>query len=159
VPFFLHGGTAAVGGRGEVVKELPDIAPLDLTLFVPGTRIEGKTAAAYAALTPSDFTDSTRTRAAIEALRRGASLRTEHLFNAFDRQVGDVLPALGRAMRVCRQSNVATITCGSGPAFFTLTHRDDLPEHLLAELERECDVRAIASRSLSRAESLAVKES
>ena len=158
VPFFLHGGTAAVGGRGEVVKELPDIAPLDLTLFVSDVRIDAKTANAYAALTPSDFTDSARTQEAIETLRRGEAITSEHLFNIFDRHVGETTPAVGRAMLACRQSKLDVIACGSGPAFFALKSRATLHEYLLEGLTRECGVRAIACRSLARAESLVLRE-
>ena len=48
VPFFLVGGEADASGRGEIIRPLPDSAPVDLLLAVPPFPIE--TARIYAAL-------------------------------------------------------------------------------------------------------------
>jgi 4-diphosphocytidyl-2-C-methyl-D-erythritol kinase len=158
VPFFLHGGTAAVAGRGEVVKPLRDIAPLDLTLFVSDSHIEGKTGSAYATLAASSFTDAGRSRAAIDRLRRGETLTVADLYNAFDSVVRQLAPASGRAMDACRRAGLDIIACGSGPGFYALASRSHLHEFLLEGLERECGIRAIACRTLARNEALAIDE-
>jgi 4-diphosphocytidyl-2-C-methyl-D-erythritol kinase len=158
VPFFLHGGTAAVAGRGEIVKPLPDIELLDLTLFVSDVEIAGKTESAYASLSPASFTDAGRTRAAIDALRHGEPLTGRYLYNAFGHVVRQLSPASGRAMEACRRANLEVIACGSGPGFFALASRSRLHEFLIEGLERECGVRAIACRTLARNEALAITE-
>ena len=45
VPFFLSGGTAYGGGRGEVLTPLPRVAPVPLLLLIPSERM--MTAEAY----------------------------------------------------------------------------------------------------------------
>jgi 4-diphosphocytidyl-2-C-methyl-D-erythritol kinase len=39
VPFFLIGGTAYATGRGEVLTEMPRVAPVPLLLLFPGVRV------------------------------------------------------------------------------------------------------------------------
>jgi 4-diphosphocytidyl-2-C-methyl-D-erythritol kinase len=158
VPFFLHGGTASISGRGEIIEPLPDPTPFDLTLFVCGAEIEDKTQHAYARLAPADFSDGARTHAITSALCRGEPLTTGMLVNVFDRVAGDLVPAMGQALTTCRGAGIDAMVCGSGPAFFTMMPLEALPLDLIEALEREWGVRAIACRSLARAESLAQAE-
>jgi 4-diphosphocytidyl-2-C-methyl-D-erythritol kinase len=64
VPFFLLGGTAYATGRGEVLRQLPDVGAMPLLLVLPEVRVS--TAEAFASLTkfsrplgmrPFDFRD------------------------------------------------------------------------------------------------------
>ncbi len=52
VPFFLHGGTAHAGGRGEELTALPDAAGGPLTILMPQAQLP--TPAVYAALTEAE---------------------------------------------------------------------------------------------------------
>ncbi len=158
VAFFLHGGTALVTGRGETVEPLRDIEPMALTLFVSDAELEDKTRRMYAALTASDHSDGRRTRVAAEMIRRGQRLAETDLVNAFDRHVGEVDPPLASAMALCRDAGLAVLAAGSGPGFFAPVDRVELSELLLARLEREWGVTALACRSLTRPESLAARE-
>jgi 4-diphosphocytidyl-2-C-methyl-D-erythritol kinase len=159
VPFFLHGGTALVGGRGESVEELPDVPPFALTLFVADVRIEDKTRHMYSLLGPSDFSDGRKTQAAVEKVRRSLIMSGAELFNAFDPHVERAAPQMGKAMTACRAAGLDVIACGSGPAFLALASREQLSQPLVDELAREWKVRAVASRTLSRNDALAIHES
>ncbi len=158
VAFFLCGGTASVGGRGEQVEPLPDIEALDLTLFVADVELEDKTRRMYGALSPADFTDGHKARVTAESVRRGLPLSESDLHNAFDRHVGALAPQVASAMALCRAENLGVFAAGSGPGFFTPVAVGDLPPLLLRELERDWAVRAVACRSLGREASTAMRE-
>lgn len=60
VPFFVHGGTALVEGRGEQITRLPDLPSEWLVLVNPGLPLS--TAAVYHELEPHEWTDGWATR-------------------------------------------------------------------------------------------------
>ena len=157
VPFFLYGGTAFVGGRGENVMPLPDIVPQRITLFVPEVDIPDKTGRAYAALLPSDFGAGARSLAMVQSVSTDQPPASSDLFNTFDRAVGESLPATGSAITACREAGVDAVVAGAGPAFFTLTPSSELAEGFREQLVRDFGVRAISCNTSSRNESMAVK--
>ena len=158
VPFFLHGGTALVRGRGEVIEPLPDSMTLDLTLFLTEVDIDDKTRRMYAEISPLDYSDGFRTRELAERLRKGALLDELDLRNAFDPHIGSLDRTVVRAMTMCLDGGVTVISAGSGPAFFAVARIEELPARLLAEIEHDCGVRAVACRTLGRRASLAAVE-
>jgi 4-diphosphocytidyl-2-C-methyl-D-erythritol kinase len=158
VPFFLHGGTAYVTGRGEQVDPLPDAPELDLTLFRLDLEVEDKTRRMYATLTPRDFTDGRRAHVLAESIRRSLPLSETDLYNAFDRHVGEVAPPMAGAMALCRDRGLAVIAAGSGPGFFTPTAIADIPSLLLQELRHDWGVSAVPCRTLGRLAATAMRE-
>jgi 4-diphosphocytidyl-2-C-methyl-D-erythritol kinase len=158
VPFFLHGGTALVTGRGEFVEALPDLDGLDLTLFLFNPGIEDKTRRMYATLNPADYTDGHRARVLAESVRRGIPLAETDFVNVFDPHIGEVAPPLAGAMALCRDAGLAVFASGSGPGFFSPTPIDALPPLLLRELSTDWGVRAVSCQGLSREAALAMRE-
>jgi len=158
VAFFLYGGTATVGGRGEQVELMPDVEALDMTLFLTGMETEDKTRRMYSMLSPADFTDGDKTCEAAESLRRGQPLSQLDLYNAFDRHIGELAPQVASAMALCREERIAVFAAGSGPGFFTPVAVERLPPLLIRELEREWGVRAVACRTLGREASIAMRK-
>ena len=157
VPFFLHGGSALVTGRGERIDLLPDVAPLTLTLFGATLEVEDKTRRMYATLTAADFTDGRRSYAVADSIRGGLPIADASYYNAFDRHIGTIAESLAQAMTLCREAGFTVIASGSGPSFFAPTPRATLPAAVLEELER-IGVHPIACRSLSRAEATAMRQ-
>jgi 4-diphosphocytidyl-2-C-methyl-D-erythritol kinase len=158
VPFFLHGGTALVTGRGDHIEPLPDLAPLTLTLFGTALDVEDKTRRMYATLTAADFTDGSRSRAMADSIRPGLPVPATGYHNAFDRHIEAISEPLARAMVLCREAGLTVIASGSGPSFFSPMPREKLPETLLEELERRFGVSATACHSLSRSQATAMSE-
>lgn len=117
VPFFLPGGTALIGGRGEVVEPLPPAEPLWIVLAKPSIGLS--TAAVFRALTPTGYTSGEVTTALVAAIRAGAPLPFERLSNALERGVTAAYPQVAAALDAFRAAGapVARMS-GSGPTVY-----------------------------------------
>ena len=120
VPFFLHGGTAMMAGRGEVITPLPSLPHHWVVLVMPDVpRPPGKTARLYASLNTSHFTDGQITEQLVKEMKEGREPST--LFNTFE----NVAFARGSELKVYRD-HIRKLgaphvhLAGSGPALFTL---------------------------------------
>jgi 4-diphosphocytidyl-2-C-methyl-D-erythritol kinase len=122
VPFFLHGGTALMEGRGESITPLPPLPRHYVVLVIPAiARTAGKTAAAYAALKSSHFTDGKITSRLVEDLKTGREIADSHLFNTFENVVftpGAEITTYRSHIRKIGAPNVHL--AGSGPALLTM---------------------------------------
>lgn len=117
VPFFLPGGTALIGGRGEVVEPLPPAEPLWIVLAKPPIGLA--TAAVFRALTPDDFTGDDDSAALAAAIRAGKPLPFERLSNALERGVAAAYPEVAAALDALRAAGapIARMS-GSGPTVY-----------------------------------------
>ncbi|MEO8456894.1 MAG: 4-(cytidine 5'-diphospho)-2-C-methyl-D-erythritol kinase [Chloroflexota bacterium] len=121
ISFFLNGGTALAGGRGEVVRALPDAAMAWLVLLVPPIQMHDKTRTMYSALAPEDFTDGSKTAALAEHLSSGGHILPEHLYNAFDRAAFEVFEGLMQYRDFLLEAGAPSVhVAGAGPTLFAL---------------------------------------
>lgn len=120
VAFFLHGGTALMEGRGEIVTPLPPMPRRWAVLVVPDMpRSPGKTGRLYSMLQPGHFTGGEITRRSLERLNEGAE---PELFNTFENVAfSDNLsqPSLYRN-HLLQMGAPGVHLAGSGPALFSL---------------------------------------
>jgi 4-diphosphocytidyl-2-C-methyl-D-erythritol kinase len=158
VPFFLRGGTALATGHGEVVEPLPDLPATDLTLFVLDADVADKTRRMYASLSDEDFTDGERTHEVVKAIRASSTLEPGSFYNAFDRRVATVAPEAADAMQRCRDAGLPVTLCGAGPSFFSSRYVAGVPDALVQELGAKWGVRPLRARTLTAAESQAMRE-
>ncbi len=119
VPFFLHGGTAMVQGRGERVRPLPPADLEWLILLVPDIHIPDKTAMLYGSLSDRNMTRGALTRKLEARIMGGGDVPPQFLFNAFDEVASDAFPGLeeyreGLSSAGAREVHLA----GSGPTLF-----------------------------------------
>ncbi|HKS71020.1 MAG TPA: 4-(cytidine 5'-diphospho)-2-C-methyl-D-erythritol kinase [Ktedonobacterales bacterium] len=117
VPFFLPGGTALIGGRGEVVEPLPPAEPLWIVLAKPPIGLS--TAAVFRALTPDDLTGGEDSYALAAAIRAGKSLPLERLSNALEQGVAAAYPQVAATLDALRAAGapIARMS-GSGPTVY-----------------------------------------
>jgi len=135
------------------VDGLVDAAETVLTLFLPPKTIAGKTAAMYAALDKSDFSAGVDTRGLVDDIVMRRPVLDGR--NVFDRHAGVFGDEVAAAMEACRLAGFDVHLAGSGPAFYALRPRAELPEREAALMEYlAIDVRQC--RFLSRAGALAV---
>ena len=121
VPFFLHGGTALVEGRGDRVTPLPELPPRWVVLLTAASNLPEKTAVLYRALTSADYSDGSASHRLVERLSSGADLTETSLVNAFDRPARGLFPQLEQHRRVLHAAGATeTHLSGSGPTLFSL---------------------------------------
>ncbi|HEY8767389.1 MAG TPA: 4-(cytidine 5'-diphospho)-2-C-methyl-D-erythritol kinase [Dehalococcoidia bacterium] len=137
VAFFLQGGTALAGGRGEVIRALPDAPPAWLVLLVPGLSVTEKTRRLYEALTPADFTDGSRTKALADHISVGGCVEDAHLYNAFDRVAYEVFEGLTVFRDWLLEAGAPSVhVCGAGPSLFALASGEPESLAIRARLNR-----------------------
>ena len=130
VPFFVYCGSALCRGRGENVDPLADCRAPGVTLFLPPERIEAKTASMYSLIERSDFTAGTATRGVADDIAmRGEVADAKNVFDRHAARYGEKLPV---AMEACNRAGFEVHLAGSGPAFFALRPKADLPPRELA---------------------------
>lgn len=130
VPYLLHGGTARIGGRGEVVTPLAPMQPHHFVVVTPAVELTNKTAAMYGLLQPEHYTKGRVTGVLSEAMQRGQELREPWQFNAFDAVAFSAHPELHswRAELVLAYFRRPHL-CGAGPSLF-------MPVDSMADAER-----------------------
>ena len=157
VPFFLRGGCALAGGRGERLTSLPDAPERRLLLAWPQHPTAGdKTARMYAAMRKEQFTDGARSERLAEHLRAGKPAGAQAVYNAFERVLPLVDGALARTLEELPMAPGPHL-CGSGPALFYLLEPEQPAGPLQARLEAQ-GLRTAETRTLSAADALAVEE-
>lgn len=119
VPFFIVGGAARIGGRGEVVAPLVDLPPLWLVVAKPPISIP--TPAVFRALTPADYSDGSATDALIAHIQAGTlpSLTDAALLNALEPGVWRDYPAVAAARDQLLAVGASCVRMsGSGPTLY-----------------------------------------
>lgn len=139
VPFFLHGGTALVKGRGEVVTPLPPSPHRWVVLAMPPVpRLPGKTKQLYDSLSTNHYTDGQITERLVEELNEGKEFTTSHLFNTFENVVFTRLSKIGVSQRHIMKLGATNVhLAGSGPALFTLVEDKIQAEELYIRLQQQ----------------------
>lgn len=140
VPFFLSGGSALAGGRGERITPLPTPPNAWLILAFQPNVLENKTAAAYRALTSMDYTDGRKTARLASSLRSGAALHNDSPFNVFDCVAMRLFPGIGGAWTILESvSGTPVHLSGAGPTLYCLADGPAEGEKVV----RECSAKGL----------------
>lgn len=117
VPFFIHGGTALIEGRGELVTPLPDGEPLWLIVARPPVSIS--TATVFRSLTAAEYGDTRDTDAVVAAIRAGGPLPLDRLSNTLEPVVMRVWPEVAATRDALLRAGAPLVRMsGSGPTLF-----------------------------------------
>lgn len=120
VPFFLYGGTARVGGRGERVEPLPDVGPWSVILVRPPVSVS--TTDVFRAFDVRTAPPPGATEAAVRSLLAGDRRAVlEYLRNDLEAVTMERYPevrSLKEKMR--RYGATYTLMSGSGPTVFAV---------------------------------------
>lgn len=155
VPFFLHGGCAQAGGRGERIRPLKSLPPFSgVTAMPEGAGVS--TAWAYEQLKRPPQAKwekvTTRTARMLYALQAG-KITTGHalsayLSNDFEEPVLRAFEPLQKLRKRMEQLGaIRVVLCGSGAAQFALcedkSHADTMMERLRNEGFWACTIRNV----------------
>lgn len=135
-PFFLKGGTALAGGRGERITPLPPVGRMWLVLVLPDIPVEtGKTGRMYSSLKPASFTDGSITHKVVEALKQGKPFRPAMLFNVFEDVAFQDYTVNRLYVEPLKRAGALHVhLAGSGPMIFTMLPDKDRAE----DIYRKC---------------------
>jgi 4-diphosphocytidyl-2-C-methyl-D-erythritol kinase len=143
VPFFMYGGTALVGGRGERVMPLPDLPPRWLVLLNPGVPLS--TAAVYGELRPDEFAAEPRSR-------YWTGQDVPQLVNSLEAPALRLEPAIATCQERLREAGLSQVLLsGSGPTVFGLASDE-------SEARRVADATGgLAARFVGRDQALRIE--
>ena len=154
VVFFLRGGSALAEGRGERVTPLPDAPAAWLVLLVPPFHVSEKTKRMYAALTPADFSDGSRSDALVRGIREGQPADDGSLCNTFERAAYEMFEGLSAYRDALLAAGARRVhLAGAGPALIALGPGEEAARAVHARL-RAPGGEALVVRTLTAAESL-----
>lgn len=133
VPFFLRGGTALATGRGEKVEAVPGMG---LALVLVNPRVASSTAEVYGRVTPEMYTDGTRARGALAALRSRRPARVAaSLYNGLEAAAGQ--PEIARMKAALLAAGALGVALsGSGPTVFGVARSFDHARQIRARVAR-----------------------
>jgi len=139
VPFFLHGGTALVEGRGEKITPLPPLPHRWVVLMIPDVpRMAEKTRRLYASLKINHYTDGQITERFITALKGDREFKPSMLFNTFENVAFDQFPGLKVYKEHFLKLGAPDVhLTGSGPALFSLVEDRAGAERIYESLQRQ----------------------
>jgi len=119
LPFFILGGTARIGGRGDIVTPLPDAPPLWLVVAKPPVSIP--TPAVFRALTSVDYSSGAATDALAAHIHAGTlpPLDDATLLNALEPGVLRDYPAVAATRTQLLAAGAPCVRMsGSGPTLY-----------------------------------------
>ncbi len=117
VPFFIHGGTALIEGRGEIVTPLPDCESLWLLIAHPPVSIS--TATVFQSLHSAEYGDTHDTNIVVESIRGGSQLPLERLSNTLEPLVMRHWPEVASTRERLLWAGAPIVRMsGSGPTLF-----------------------------------------
>jgi len=139
VAFFLHGGTALVEGRGELVTPLPPLPHVWVVLMMPPVpRLPGKTKQLYDSLQATHYTDGQTTRRLVEELKAGGEFTPSLLFNTFENVAFTRFSEISVSREHMLKVGATDVhLAGSGPALFTLVKDRTQAEDLYLRLQQQ----------------------
>jgi 4-diphosphocytidyl-2-C-methyl-D-erythritol kinase len=138
VPFFIHKGTALVGGKGEKVTPLPSLPATSFVLLVPPLpKISGKTKQMYNNLRVADFTGGQFVQQALASLRQGKAIDHSLMFNVFEKVAFDFFPGLDKYRKTLEEAGAPGVyLAGSGPCLFTFFSEAEKAGELFSRLKK-----------------------
>jgi 4-diphosphocytidyl-2-C-methyl-D-erythritol kinase len=137
--FFLHGGTALVEGRGEIIAPLPPLPRMWTVIVMPPLpRMQKKTGRLYASLKRGHYTDGQITARLVESLKSGREFTSSLLFNTFENVAFNYFPELSVYREHIIKVGASDVhLVGSGPALFTLVRDRLQAEEIYIRLQQQ----------------------
>lgn len=153
VPYFLHGGTALIAGRGDSVVPLPSAPARWLLLLRPPVSLPAKTATLYGRLSPNDYDDGLATHAAAERVACREFPAENLLRNTFEKIAFKVFPGLAEARDALGAAAGRPVhLSGAGPTLFSIFAEQQAAETALSALVADGREAYVASTGPYRAE-------
>lgn len=153
VPFFLHGGTALGGGRGEIIEQLPDLDVGPLLIATPDVAVS----------TPEAFYRLSAPNLTKQALNRNLSVcrdeaRSQDLLqcalkNDLEESVFEAYPEVRRVKSTLLELGARNaVMSGSGASVVAIFDKEETRQAALKALDNEVTWRKFAVAAISRSD-------
>ncbi len=150
VPFLIEGGTAAVLGRGDLVRHLPTPHLPWIVIAIPKAELPDKTASMYRAITPDNFTRGALTLKLEARIANGGDVPPQLLFNAFDSVAKSTVPDVDRCWNDMYAAGAREIhVSGSGPAIYAAVERREIATAIQLVMEKIKGWNSLLTRAAS----------
>ena len=148
--FFLKGGTALIGGRGDSIKQLRPLPVHQVLLFVPDIHIEKKTRKMFEQIKDLPFDTGKTTLDFAKSLPR--NIESNEVFNSFERVAFKFFKGLcDLKIIIEKQIQVPVHLTGAGPTLFWIGETEKNPIKRLVAEDLPCTViETITSSDLVR---------
>ncbi len=151
VPFFIEGGTSFVHGRGELIRELPDLNLGWTVIIIPNIEINNKTATMYSYLDKDSYTQGGLSRKLEARIRNGGDCPPQLMFNGFFKTAIERQPGLEKVLGILKEIGIKEIhLTGSGPSLFTVVTGKEVATALSLLLNHKHHIKAFAVENISR---------
>jgi len=148
VPFFLHGGTALVEGRGEKIAPLPSLPHSWVVLLVPPSEVAEKTKQLYDRLKPSHYSGGEITDVVVVGLTKG-TVSPSMFFNTFENVAYGFFPKLKVYKEHFLKLGAENVhLAGSGPTLFSMLE-DKAPAEELYQRCKDQGLKCYLAATLS----------
>jgi 4-diphosphocytidyl-2-C-methyl-D-erythritol kinase len=139
VPFFIHGGTALVEGRGEKISPLLASPTTKFVLLVPPLpKIPNKTKQLYDKLNVNHYTAGQFVHGTLASWAQSRRVDSAFIFNIFEKVIFDVFPQLEEYKKLFEDAGASNVhLAGSGPALFTLVDDEGEANKICSSLEEQ----------------------
>ncbi|MBN2169548.1 MAG: 4-(cytidine 5'-diphospho)-2-C-methyl-D-erythritol kinase, partial [Actinobacteria bacterium] len=151
VPFCLLGGTAVASGRGERLKKIPDLPPLQVVLASPGLSVDTRDVYdRFDKAGESDKQDSSQLEQSVDNLvlsleRHDFDYAFENLYNSLE-FVTTAVDEVAELKEAALQAGAkAALMTGSGPTVFALVSGFEKAADVAWELEKCAPVTIVTS--------------
>jgi len=148
VPFFVYGGTALIGGKGEKVAPLVASVPRWFVLLIPPLpKISHKTQQLYSRLDTRHFTNGQLVDRVVKSWSKDMQIAPSLFFNVFDGVAFDAFPGLKTYWERFAEAGAKDIhLAGSGPALFAPADSKAKAEEIYRQLrEQGLEVYAVST--------------
>jgi len=126
VPYFIHGGTALVKGRGEKIEKLPPIQPnLKILIFLPETYTHNKTESMYKFITKTFFTKEEHIKKLVQQIKLKMPIDSTLCHNVFENILLSANPKIPNQFKFIQSSIDKNVhLTGAGMAMFLISTND-----------------------------------
>lgn len=136
VPFFLNGGLAIVGGRGEHVEHIETLVNGHFVFLIPELDITNKTAWIYSHITPNLFTNGNRSKNLFSSVSFDSNVDTSLLGNVFQSITPNLIPTIREYQKdILAVGGPNALLSGTGPSVYSFIQEHEVALNVKTKLE------------------------
>ncbi|MBM25730.1 MAG: 4-(cytidine 5'-diphospho)-2-C-methyl-D-erythritol kinase [Chloroflexi bacterium] len=150
VPYFIHGGTALIKGRGEKIVKLPPVTPdLKILICLPKTYIHNKTKSMYKSISKTFFTKEQYTKKLVQQIKLKMPINSAMCHNVFENILQSTNPKTFKQFEFIQSSIDKNIhLTGAGMAMFLINTNDTYLYEIQKKINDSTNLVSLITRTI-----------